>query len=104
MNNPTSVPTILASQLPMASTFFLTYIILQGLSGTAGGFLQVVRLIIYYVKLFILGSTPRSVYDIKYVLGKVSWGTLFPTITLLVVICTFAYLQETRITHSPLLS
>ena len=59
---------------------------MQGLSGVAGGFLQIVRLIIYYVKLFILGSTPRSVYSIKYIPGGVAWGTLFPSITLLVVI------------------
>ncbi|PFH49884.1 hypothetical protein AMATHDRAFT_75949 [Amanita thiersii Skay4041] len=86
VNNPTSIPGLLARNLPQASTFFLTYIILQGLSGTAGGFLQIVRLIIYYVKLVILGSTPRSVYSIKYVPPSVAWGTLFPGITLLVVI------------------
>ncbi|KAI5118528.1 hypothetical protein M0805_009680 [Coniferiporia weirii] len=90
VSNPTSIPSILAKNLPQASTFFLTYIVLQGLSGTASGFLQIVPLIIYYVKLFILGSTPRSVYSIKYTLRGVSWGTLFPTTTLLVVI-TIAY-------------
>ncbi|KAF8221509.1 DUF221-domain-containing protein [Tricholoma matsutake] len=86
LNNPTSVPTLLAQQLPQSSTFFLTYIILQGLSGTAGGFLQVITLAIYYVKLFILGSTPRSIYGIKYGLQNVAWGTTFPGITLLLVI------------------
>ncbi|KAF9448040.1 DUF221-domain-containing protein [Macrolepiota fuliginosa MF-IS2] len=86
VSNPTSIPNILATELPKASTFFLTYIILQGLSGTAGGFLQIVPLIIYYVKLVLLGSTPRSVYNIKYVLRNVAWGTLFPVITLLCVI------------------
>lgn len=86
INNPTSVPTILAQQLPQASIFFLTYIILQGLSGAAAGFLQIVPLLIYYVKLFILGSTPRSIYEIKYGLQSVAWGTTFPGITLLVVI------------------
>jgi len=73
------------------------YVILQGLSGVAGGFLQIVRLIIYYVKLFILGSTPRSIYGIKYVPGSVAWGTLFPGVTLLVVISTcFHSLCENR--------
>ncbi|KAI0656899.1 hypothetical protein C8Q70DRAFT_301969 [Cubamyces menziesii] len=90
VNNPGSIPSLLASRLPQASNFFLTYIILQGLSGTASGFLQVVPLVLYYVKLFILGSTPRSIYGIKYTLRSVSWGTLFPSITLLVVI-TVAY-------------
>ncbi|EEB97761.1 hypothetical protein MPER_02851 [Moniliophthora perniciosa FA553] len=77
----TKIPNLLASNLPKASNFFLTYVILQGLSGTAGGFLQVVPLIIYYVKLFILGSTPRAVYSIKYVMRRVAWGTLWPGIT-----------------------
>ncbi|EJF57403.1 hypothetical protein DICSQDRAFT_183264 [Dichomitus squalens LYAD-421 SS1] len=90
VDNPASIPTLLAQELPKASNFFLTYIILQGLSGTASGFLQVVPLVLYYVKLFILGSTPRSIYAIKYTLRSVSWGTLFPSVTLLVVI-TLAY-------------
>ncbi|KAF9219491.1 DUF221-domain-containing protein [Gyrodon lividus] len=86
LQNPSSVATLLAQYLPQASTFFLTYIILQGLSGAAGGFLAVVQLVLYYVKLFILGSTPRSVYDIKFGPRTVAWGTLFPSITLLTVI------------------
>ncbi|TFK73459.1 DUF221-domain-containing protein [Pluteus cervinus] len=86
LNNPTSIPTLLAQNLPLASTFFLTYVILQGLTATAGSFLSAVPLVIYYVKLFILGSTPRSVYDIKYGARSVAWGTTFPGITLLVVI------------------
>ncbi|KAG1745311.1 hypothetical protein EDB19DRAFT_1927258 [Suillus lakei] len=90
LSNPSSIPSLLAQYLPQASTFFLTYILLQGLSGVAGGFLNAVALVLYYVKLFILGSTPRSVYNIKYGQSTVAWGTLFPTITLLVVI-TFAY-------------
>ncbi|KAI5996352.1 hypothetical protein EDD15DRAFT_517309 [Pisolithus albus] len=90
LNNPSSIATLLASYLPQASTFFLTYIVLQGLSGVAGGFLSIVQLVLYYVKLFILGSTPRSIYDIKFGPRTVAWGTLFPTITLLTVI-TFGY-------------
>lgn len=62
------------------------YVILQGLAGTAGGFLQIVPLLIYYVKLIILGSTPRAVYNIKFGLRSVAWGTTFPGVTLLVVI------------------
>ncbi|KAF8656315.1 hypothetical protein AX16_002617 [Volvariella volvacea WC 439] len=86
LNNPTSVPTLLAQTLPKASTFFLTYVVLQGLAVTAGGFLQAVSLVLYYVKLFILGSTPRSIYEIKYGAKSVEWGTTFPGITLLTII------------------
>ena len=90
VNNPGSIPSLLAQNLPKASTFFLTYVILQGLSGTASGFLQAVPLVLYYVKLFILGSTPRSIYAIKYTMRSVSWGTLFPSITLIVVISEYS--------------
>jgi hypothetical protein len=68
------------------------YILLQGLSGVGGGFLQIVPLIVYYVKLYLLGSTPRSVWGIKYGKTSVAWGTLFPGITLLVVIGTSIYI------------
>lgn len=44
----------------------------------------------YYVKITLLASTPRSVYEIKYSPVTTAWGTLFPTMTLLAVI-TFAY-------------
>ncbi|KAF7360376.1 Protein kinase domain-containing protein [Mycena venus] len=86
LKNPGSVSSLLAMKLPAASTFFLTYTILQGLTGTAGGFLQIVPLVVYYVKLVLLGSTPRSVYGIKYGARSVAWGTTFPGVTLLVVI------------------
>ncbi|KAF8496566.1 DUF221-domain-containing protein [Russula emetica] len=86
VNKPTSVPSLLAQNLPKSSTFFLTYILLQGLSGTASGFLQAVPLVLYYVKNTLLGSTARSVYTIKYSPRTSMWGTLFPSTTLLVVI------------------
>ncbi|KAI5121706.1 hypothetical protein M0805_002099 [Coniferiporia weirii] len=91
VRDPASIPSLLASSLPQASNFFLSYIVLQGLSGTAAGFLQIVPFLLYYVKLFILGSTPRSVYKIKYTLRNVHWGTLFPSMTLLAVI-SIAYM------------
>lgn len=72
--------------------FSIRYVVLQGLSGAASGFLQIVPLIIYYVKLFLMGSTPRSVYKIKYTLRHVSWGTLFPSTTLIVVISASSHL------------
>ncbi|KAG8698963.1 hypothetical protein FRC09_006915 [Ceratobasidium sp. 395] len=86
INNPGSIATTLAQKLPEASTFFLTYAILQGLAGSAGGLLQAVPLVLYYVKLYILGSTPRSIYNIKYSLRHVAWGTLFPAMSLITVI------------------
>ena len=39
-DNPSSIATTLATELPRASTFFLTYITLQGIAGSAGYFIQ----------------------------------------------------------------
>lgn len=74
--NPASAVTLLATKLPAASTFFLTYFVTTSIAGAAGDLLQVVSLILYYVKLFLLGSTPRSVFQIKFGMSTVSWGTL----------------------------
>ncbi|KAI5480450.1 AMP deaminase [Pseudohyphozyma bogoriensis] len=84
--DPGSAVTLLATKLPAASTFFLTYIVTTALGAAGGGLAQIVKLIVYYVKLFILGSTPRSVAGIKLGMSGVAWGTLFPGITLLTVI------------------
>lgn len=74
--NPSSAVTLLATQLPAASTFFLTYFVTTSFAGAAGSLLQIVKLIVYYVKLILLGSTPRSVFNIKYNSSTVAWGTL----------------------------
>ena len=44
----------------------------------------------YYVKIILFDSTPRSVYNTKYSPRTEKWGTLFPRMTQLVVI-TFVY-------------
>ena len=67
-----------------------SFIMVQGLAGTATGFLQAVPLARYYVKTTLFGSTPRSVYSVKYSPRTANMGTLFPSTTLLVVI-TFGY-------------
>jgi hypothetical protein len=73
-----------------ACLFQASFIILQGFSGTAAGLLQALPLARYYIKITLYGSTPRSVYNIKYCPRTSDWGALFPSITLLFVI-TFGY-------------
>jgi hypothetical protein len=90
LKTPSGVPSKLAQNVPKSSTFFLTYVLLQGLAGTASGFLQIGPLVVYYAKITLLASTPRSVYKIKYNPRTSEWGTLFPRMTQLVAI-TFGY-------------
>lgn len=83
--NPGSAVSLLATYLPQASTFFLTYFVTVGLGGAAGSLLQISALVIGYVLLILLGTTPRKVFNLKYKMSNVQWGTLFPNMTLLYV-------------------
>lgn len=74
--NPGSAPLLLARQLPNAATFFLTYFVTASFAGAAGALLQIAHLAVYYVKLVLLGSTPRAVWNIKSWFPAVAWGTL----------------------------
>ncbi|KAJ9479268.1 hypothetical protein PHBOTO_002754 [Pseudozyma hubeiensis] len=87
-SQPTQFPGLLAQAIPKGSLFFLSFIALQGLSGAAGLFAQVAPLAVYYVKKFLLGSTPRKVWHIDHDTGGPAWGTLFPAMTLITVIGT----------------
>lgn len=70
----------------------LNFIVLQittSFGGAAGGLLQIVGLIVYYVKLYILGSTPRAVFGIKYEMPTVQWGTLVSDSTTLLKVTNY---------------
>lgn len=55
-------------------------------AGAAGSLLQPITLVVYCVKLILLGGTPRSVYGLRYQMQTTQWGTTFPATTLIVVI------------------
>ena len=65
IHSPTSVPNILATNLPTASDYYFSFLILEALSISASSILQTIRLLNYYV----IGSvnTPDSVFN------KLSW-------------------------------
>jgi hypothetical protein len=56
-SNPASVADILAQQMPTASTFFITLLLTQ-FTGTMGTLLQGLTLLLYYVKVLLLGGSP----------------------------------------------
>ncbi|WVR05022.1 hypothetical protein IAU60_002034 [Kwoniella sp. DSM 27419] len=84
-DNPGSVATTLASQMPTASTFFITLILTQ-FTGTMGTLLQIISLVIYYIKVILFGGSPRSVYRSRYQLNVDNMGTTFPGVTVYAVI------------------
>ncbi|WFD29487.1 hypothetical protein MSPP1_000496 [Malassezia sp. CBS 17886] len=89
--DPAQFVTNISVAIPKASTFFLEYVFLLGLGGAAGMFLQIVPLIVYYVKIYLLSSTPRTIWHLKNDMGAPAWGVLFPT-TLLIVVIAFGYM------------
>lgn len=87
----TSIPTILATNLPEASNYFLSYLLLQGLSISAGGLLQIGRLVNWYGISMLTNPTPRQTWDKQTSLLALQWGTIFPIFTNLA--CIGVYIQ-----------
>lgn len=90
IEKPQSAMSILAGGLPKASNFYISYLILQGLSVAGGSLFQVVGLFLYYILGYFLDSTLRKKWARFSGLGTMAWGTTFPVFTNLVCI-TLAY-------------
>ncbi|KAG9067618.1 hypothetical protein KI688_012403 [Linnemannia hyalina] len=76
--SPMDVITILAQTLPAASTFFVTYALLQGLTGPAKELLQIAPLVLNYLFTKVLAKSPRQIWNVQGRLSSVNYGTLFP--------------------------
>jgi hypothetical protein len=68
IRTPTSVPNILATNLPTAANYYFSFLILQALSLSATSILQTVRLFKFYVIGHV--NTPDAVFE------KLSWTNL----------------------------
>ncbi|GAB1198507.1 hypothetical protein APSETT444_007830 [Aspergillus pseudonomiae] len=86
INNPTSAASLLAKKIPQASNFYISYIILQGLSFSAGALLQISGLILGKVLGTLLDNTPRKMFTRWSSLSGLGWGTVYPAFTFLVVV------------------
>lgn len=100
VDDPDSIVSLLANRLPTASIFFLTLVVTNGLAGAAGGILQIGRLIVYYIKAFLLGGTPRALHKVRYTMPSVKFGQLYPSQLLIVgkQIITLFFLVHSSIT------
>ncbi|KAI9271894.1 hypothetical protein BDA99DRAFT_501259 [Phascolomyces articulosus] len=85
LKNPLSIINILAESLPKASTFFITYVLLQALNGTGQAILQAVPLVLSYLLPF-LSVTPRDIYTRKAKCPTINLGTLIPSHTVIFVL------------------
>lgn len=79
-DNPNRIMDMLASTLPQASTFFLSFILIS-IIRIPLLLIQIGPLIMNWVSKY-LGSTPRKVYAAERTMGFVDWGTSIPVHTI----------------------
>ena len=80
-HDPQSVPAILAQNLPKASNYFFSYLLLQALSVSAGALVQIMGLIEWFVLAPLLDKTARQKWYRQTNLPNMQWGTFFPVYT-----------------------
>ncbi|KAF3902969.1 hypothetical protein ABW20_dc0102946 [Dactylellina cionopaga] len=86
LTSPQQIMNLLAENIPKASNFYVSYMILQGLSISAGALLQIAGLIVGKILSFLFDSTPRKKWNRWNKLSGLGWGTVFPVYTNIVVI------------------
>ncbi|KAL7627572.1 phosphate metabolism protein 7 [Parahypoxylon ruwenzoriense] len=86
VQDPTSVTSILAENLPKSSNFYISYFIVQGLGVAAGLFSQVAGFVIFTIMYKYLSGTPRALYTKWANLSAISWGSVLPVYTNIAVI------------------
>ncbi|KAF4990512.1 hypothetical protein FGRMN_8412 [Fusarium graminum] len=80
IKQPTTAPNVLAQNLPKASNFYLSYILVQCLAIGATGLLHIFELIRHYA-LGRVVQNPRTRFNIWYNLRPPRWGGVFPIYT-----------------------
>ncbi|KAJ3833350.1 DUF221 family protein [Lentinula raphanica] len=86
IDNPTHTVQSLATQLPGASVFFLSYMVTQGLAGAGSALAQIAPLLGYYFGKWFLGRTPRQAFNVTFLMPSADFGTLLPRLSLLATI------------------
>lgn len=89
ISSPSQAPSLLATGLPRASNFYISYIIVYGLSGAAGSFLNIGGLVVSILLGMFLDKTPRKKYNRYLGLSGIKWGSAFPVYTNIGVIGEF---------------
>ena len=84
--NPARAPDLLATDLPKASNFYVSYFVLQGLAISSGALVQIVGVVLFKVLGKFLDTTPRKMYKRWSTLSGLGWGTVLPVYTNLTVI------------------
>ena len=80
-DSPQDIPSILASNLPKATNYFFSYLLLQALSVSAGALVQVGGLFQWFILAPLLDNTARQKWARQTKLPDMQWGTFFPVYT-----------------------
>lgn len=83
--NPLGVINILSTNLPKASTFFITFVMLQSTNQSGQTMLQLVPYLLSYIKP-LFNKTPRQLYTAKRTCPTVNLGTLIPGQTVIFIL------------------
>ncbi|CUM62945.1 uncharacterized protein PRCAT00000505001 [Priceomyces carsonii] len=78
VDQPTSIPILLATNLPKAANFFFQYIALKAFAFCGSNFLRIDQLIAHYTIHKIIDKTPRQKFFRLTSLPKIKWGTIYP--------------------------
>lgn len=80
INDPSSATTLLAKNLPKASNFFISYVIVQGLGLAASQLLNIGALAMFTVVAKFLDKSPRKMFNRYITLAGLGWGSLYPKV------------------------
>lgn len=86
IKEPHSAPILLAESLPKASNFYLTYFLIQGLTSAASNVLNYSDLFEYLFYQYFWDKTPREKFASYSKMKGISYGSLYPKFTNLLVI------------------
>ncbi|KAI1268117.1 DUF221-domain-containing protein [Xylariaceae sp. FL1019] len=78
IEDPTSIPQLLARQLPKSSNYYLTYFIVQGTTSAADNLLNYTDLLQYLFYNYFLDKTPRQKFNRYTSMRGIAWGKVFP--------------------------
>lgn len=78
IKQPGSATNLLAQNLPKASNFYISYIIVQGLGIAAGNLLNIGALVMLTWVGKYLDSSPRKLFKRYITLAGLGWGSLYP--------------------------
>lgn len=80
-NEPTSVPVLLAKNLPKAANFYLSYFIIQGLGSATKTVINYSDLFSYLFYDRVFDRTPRQKYARRSQMKGIGWGKAYPKFT-----------------------